>query len=469
MKNNLNIDELLKQSFLELDPNNPANDHLFDMASRNAFETDWSKQNSNNNPSGNSVSVFKNWKFYLSVIGSAGILGAGLYFMSLYGGDVHKKTAEGNLPVKEKTIDVIKEKNNFKDVEQKNLQITSPKIKSHKLSYYAIVNTQKSEAKKDTLSTAPVSPIVTENQNTPDIDVSKEPNLTYRVFSEREKSIINEQLNQLTIRLTSGLIEEFPMIPGAAGSSNGRTFQMAFYMWPTETTVAEYKLFLNDLLLKGRNEEFEKFRPNMGNNFGYALSTEDIDFFHQYFSDPKYDDYPVVFVSPEGADAYCKWIQDLIKEVNTEKNKSVTVRLPSKLEWERAAAGGKEHVEFATTDGKLINGMLHHTPQANYRDYQKNNLSFAFSGKRNKEKHQVGIFNATTPVKSFKANPYGLYDMSGNVSEMVVDINGKVIVKGGNWNSSKEFLRVKDDDFNEFPNGATASPFIGFRPIVNFK
>jgi formylglycine-generating enzyme required for sulfatase activity len=214
--------------------------------------------------------------------------------------------------------------------------------------------------------------------------------------------------------------------------------------------------------MKGKKEEFEKYRPNLNNGFASNLSDEDVNFFYKYFTDPQYSKHPVVFVSPEGALAYCNWLQELMNETNLGKNKNAIVRLPSKWEWERAAAGGKEHVFYGTATGELSSGFMHHNPEANYFDYQENNFAFSENKHLKKEKHSDKIFHFTTPVKSFRANPYGLYDMSGNVSEMVVDVSGKILVKGGSWNSSQEFLRIRDDDFNEFP---ILSPLFAFHKL----
>ncbi|MFN6037238.1 MAG: formylglycine-generating enzyme family protein, partial [Bacteroidota bacterium] len=306
---------------------------------------------------------------------------------------------------------------------------------------------------------------ISENSNT-----YAENSNNYKIFSESDKTQVEEKITQLVTKLTIGLTTEFPMIPGAAGSSNGKSFQVAFYMWPNEVTVSEYELFLNHLLLNGNYQEFESYRPNLNNHSVSSLSDEDVAFFHQYFTDEKYSNHPVIFVSAEGAQAYCKWLQDLVNQQNKfEQNKTTVVRLPSKWEWERAAAGGKEHIDYGTADGQLATGFMHHNPEANYREYQRNSFSFTNTKTQKKEKHLTQFFQFTTPVKSFKPNSYGLFDMSGNVSEMVIDMNGKIMTKGGNWNSSKEFLKIRDDDFNEFPKGAIASPFIGFRPVLNFN
>jgi len=86
-------------------------------------------------------------------------------------------------------------------------------------------------------------------------------------------------------------------------------------------------------------------------------------------------DYPVVYVSWEDADAYCKWVGK---------------RLPTEIEWEKAARG---------TDAPIW-------PWGNTFDITKCNVeSWEGSG--------------PTPVGSYPegVSPYGVYDMAGNVWE----------------------------------------------------
>lgn len=111
------------------------------------------------------------------------------------------------------------------------------------------------------------------------------------------------------------------------------------------------------------------------------------------------EDHPVVLVSQADALAYAVWLTRLTGQ---------TWRLPSELEWEKAARG---------TDGRYF-------PWGN--EFVPDRLN----------SHDAGPFD-TTPVGSYPdgASPFGLLDAAGQVFEWTAtaDGAGRAIVKGGSW------------------------------------
>lgn len=103
------------------------------------------------------------------------------------------------------------------------------------------------------------------------------------------------------------------------------------------------------------------------------------------------EQHPVVQVAYDDAAAYCAWRGQ---------------RLPTEAEFEYAARGGLDRKAYAWGDDFMPHGKyMANTFQGHFPD-----ANIAADG-----------YAATSPVKSFPPNGYGLYDMSGNVWEWTSD------------------------------------------------
>ena len=120
-----------------------------------------------------------------------------------------------------------------------------------------------------------------------------------------------------------------------------------------------------------------------------------------YFSNPAYNDYPVVGVTWEQANAYCAWRTEyLLKGLGPAARYVQRYRLPTEAEWEYAARG-KDQNEFPWDNEAVASGK-----GCFYANFKPDNGNYTKDG--NLITSRVGIYSA---------NSNGLYDMAGNVAE----------------------------------------------------
>jgi len=223
------------------------------------------------------------------------------------------------------------------------------------------------------------------------------------------------------------------------------------YAAQTEVSNIQYKEFLSYIKkTKGEDAYWEMHPDTMiwRKSTGYCEPFVDC-----YLNHSAYKDYPVVGVSKYQAMAYCNWLTEILSMNMPKGYKKIQVRLPLKKEWEDAARGG--HPEY-----NLPNGVnKYRMGPGDKRKYQG---SFVCNFNANAiSPYGVNGGMITTPVRSYWKNDYGLYNMSGNVAEMVLD---DTIVKGGSWNSTGYFIQIDADEYGL--NSNNPSNEVGFRYFI---
>lgn len=195
-----------------------------------------------------------------------------------------------------------------------------------------------------------------------------------------------------------------------------------------------------------------------------------------YFSSANYNDYPVVGVTWEQAEAFCQWRTDyLLRGLGPAARQVQRYRLPTEIEWEYAARG-KEGNPFPWQPAE--------------GDQKKNEKGCFYANFKPDKGNYTDDGNLiTSRVGMYGANSNGLYDMAGNVAEwtstvyteagvsMMNDLNPELTynaakedpymlkrksVRGGSWKDPISFIRSAWRTY-EFQNQPRS--YIGFRCV----
>jgi formylglycine-generating enzyme required for sulfatase activity len=252
-------------------------------------------------------------------------------------------------------------------------------------------------------------------------------------------------------------------IPSGNSLVDGDTLSVqAFYMSSTEITNLQYLEFLYDLKRKGEMDKYEiaKVDSNAWNTFIPNTHMQPMaDFYHKH---PAYHNYPVVNVSKAGAELYCEWLTEKYDSLSNGEMK-LKFRLPLRAEWMRAASGNQLRSTYSWGGPYLRNDKG--CTLANFLQMGSENIT------RNTESGEMEVVITPTlsmsdeayivaPSKSYFPNDFGLYNMNGNVAEMIGDGDYAV---GGDWHSPG--YDIRNESIKEF-NGP--NPTVGFRVVTTF-
>jgi formylglycine-generating enzyme required for sulfatase activity len=237
-----------------------------------------------------------------------------------------------------------------------------------------------------------------------------------------------------------------------------------FYMGTTAVTVGQFTEFVRDA-----NYTTEAEKDGKG-GYRFNLATG------KWEQKPEYtwrnadwqqsDEHPVVNVSWNDAVAFCEWLS---KKENRE------YRLPTEAEREYACRAGTKTRYWSGDSEDSLNGV------ANIADASLKAKANAELAKSWTLATWNDGYPFTSPVGKLKANPWGLYDMHGNVWEWCKDIYGtykdgyqkdpqgeltghRRVQRGGSWCFVPRYARAAGR-LNGFAPGPRASD-VGFRVVA---
>jgi len=199
-----------------------------------------------------------------------------------------------------------------------------------------------------------------------------------------------------------------------------------------------YRIFLTNLMKIGADEKYSIAQIDSLNwretRCGFAeLFLEP--YVELYFRHPAYSEHPVVNVSFQGAQLFCEWLTGYYNSMPGRKYKKVRFRLPTDTEWEHAAKGGLEYVLYPWGNRLIYNNQYacnyYHVGDENIIRNISTGTLIVNERKADASPGKLNDFNSlTVPVTYYQPNEFGLYNVCGNVAEMVID---KPVARGGGW------------------------------------
>lgn len=167
-----------------------------------------------------------------------------------------------------------------------------------------------------------------------------------------------------------------------------------------------------------------------------------------YYRHPAFRHYPVVGICYEQALAFCLWRSEIVNKTRAQAHvggaRTLVYRLPTRQEWEWIEGDGRE-VYWAKNEVVSVHNSPHKKVyKVNYR--AQCFISDSLSNAR-----------FSSAVGTYVKNGFGMYDMIGNVAEMVHE---KGVSKGGSWRHTLEQCRVGKNHLYSAPEA-----WLGFRCV----
>jgi formylglycine-generating enzyme required for sulfatase activity len=229
----------------------------------------------------------------------------------------------------------------------------------------------------------------------------------------------------------------------------------SFYISKGEVTNKHYQEFLS--YLKATNE-IEKLTICQIDSVNWSeRKWKNKGMEEHYHLHPAYRDYPVVNISHEAAELYCEYITDQLNHNFPGVN--IVARLPTFSEYVRAARGESEDMTYGwnsmttrNNKGQPLGNFQRICEECITQNQETGKLEINLNGLYQPLQLNYDII---APSISYWPNQFGLYNLSGNVAEM---IDEKGVAVGGSWLSPGYDVRIE-----------SKKPFTGKEITVGFR
>lgn len=214
--------------------------------------------------------------------------------------------------------------------------------------------------------------------------------------------------------------------------------------------IAKFDVTRQQFAEFARETKFEEKGCRVFNGNEWAFD-KDADWKNPGFKQTEND--PVVCISWDDAKKYIAWINS-----KTPHKKYGNYRLPTEAEWEYATRAG------TTTAMYWGNNRSEQCKYENARDLSAKDIDPKIAHANCDDR-----FVETAPVGSFQSNPWGLYDMLGNVEKWVSDCSqvgySHIFSTEENANSSNCSMRsTRGASWATIPMAVRSASRAGYRP-----
>lgn len=285
--------------------------------------------------------------------------------------------------------------------------------------------------------------------------------------------------------------KSFTIVPGGpAWRNNERLTVNSFYLQCSEVSNWQYNVFLNDLIIQERVDDYLAAKPVKGNWKAVGIP----EFEETYAHDKGYEKFPVLNIPRSGAEMYCKWLSDEMNNAIDRKDIKWTdgarpdFRLPCDVEWLRAARGDHDSTmqfPWGYKVSSLQNAKGCYLCNFNYGISKDVLTPIESDGKNCISEKKTTRSVVTTAGRSIDTlvlgpeycyNPtdFGHYCMMGNAAEMVWTWNdepknrkGEARAMGGSWYSHADNVRIESKE--QFVGITEGNVNIGFRVVMTYR
>lgn len=240
---------------------------------------------------------------------------------------------------------------------------------------------------------------------------------------------------------------------------NGLDSTSEFYISSTEITNENWKEFLSYLKQEGRIDEY---KANLLDTTVWrqrlAYCEPFVDYYYQHKA---YSEYPAIGMTLKQATAYADWLTEIwsMNEKVKKEGAKITFSVPTKKQWVRAARGEAQNIYpwegpyMRNSKGVYLANFK--ALSARNIHYDNESQEYKIYGAGDMQLDEVTI---TAPAESYYPNQFGIYNMSGNVAELVSD---DTVAMGGSWNDTGYDVRVESEQPATEPRST-----IGFRVVA---